>query len=53
MNIETVLQQRCPTECDPDCAQVCHEVHFVAMKREHEMDECPGVLFDLLAGLYF
>jgi hypothetical protein len=35
---------RCPTPCDPDCEQPCHEVHDVASHREHDPTVCVATL---------
>jgi hypothetical protein len=32
--------QACPTPCDPDCEQACHEVHDIPSKRDHDPEEC-------------
>jgi hypothetical protein len=31
---------RCPTPCDADCEQACHEVHDVPSHREHNPESC-------------
>lgn len=33
----------CPTLCDVDCEETCHEVHSVTYKREHDPRDCPSV----------
>lgn len=30
----------CPTPCDPDCPEPCHEVHEVKWKRTHDPATC-------------
>ena len=32
--------QACPTGCDPDCEQICHEVHDIPRKRDHDPEQC-------------
>jgi hypothetical protein len=34
----------CPTPCDADCEQACHEVHDVTYKREHNPETCVGAI---------
>lgn len=29
----------CPTPCDSDCAEPCHEVHIVRWRRTHEVPD--------------
>ena len=31
---------RCPTSCDADCEQACHEVHVPKWEREHYPETC-------------
>lgn len=33
----------CPTGCDDDCEDVCHSVHDIPQRREHEYEDCPAV----------
>lgn len=32
----------CPTACEPECRDVCHEDHHPPGERGHEPDDCPG-----------
>jgi hypothetical protein len=32
--------QACPTLCDPDCEQLCHEVHDIPRRRDHDPETC-------------
>ena len=41
-------EAECPTECDPDCDTPCHEDHQVPAKREHDPDNCPGAIAEVL-----
>lgn len=34
----------CPTACDSDCEQACHEVHDVPSRREHYPETCVGTI---------
>lgn len=34
----------CPTPCDTDCAQLCHEIHTVRSRRGHQPRDCPAFL---------
>jgi len=43
LDARAVVLQRCPTSCDDDCEQPCHEVHQVRYKWTHNPDHCPGV----------
>lgn len=35
---------RCPTPCDDDCEQACHEVHRIRRRREHYPETCVATL---------
>lgn len=39
-DVERLAEARCPTLCDPDCDEPCHEVHVVRWRRDHEPGEC-------------
>lgn len=34
----------CPTGCDTDCEQVCHEAHQVVFKRDHDPEVCKAAV---------
>lgn len=36
----SALRMSCPTSCDDDCEQTCHECHQVPVKRTHVLDSC-------------
>lgn len=35
---------RCPTPCDDDCEQACHEVHEVPSHRDHNPETCVAAI---------
>lgn len=35
---------RCPTPCDDECEQPCHEVHLPRHKRDHNPDGCMAAI---------
>jgi hypothetical protein len=37
-----MTEPTCPTPCDRDCEQLCHEVHEVEWKRDHRPEDCPA-----------
>jgi hypothetical protein len=41
---------RCPTPCDGDCEQACHEVHQPPGKRAHYPDDCIAALVAAVAA---
>ena len=42
---------RCPTPCDKDCEQACHEVHCIPRRRGHNPEACVGTLSDAIRAL--
>lgn len=38
----SVTRSLCPTPCDVDCGEECHEAHAVPWKRGHHPDDCPA-----------
>jgi hypothetical protein len=45
----TAVPSVCPTRCDPDCTDPCHEAHAIPRKRDHDPADCPSSAPD--AGL--
>jgi hypothetical protein len=43
-----LMAPRCPTPCDGDCEQPCHEVHVPTWKREHNPEACVGTMADAI-----
>jgi hypothetical protein len=41
---------RCPTPCDADCEQACHEVHDVPSHREHYPESCVATVIAAAAA---
>jgi len=38
--IDDLLMEQCPTLCDYDCLDVCHEGHAIPRRRDHDPDDC-------------
>ena len=36
------IPHSCPTACEPNCGEICHEDHVPSGQRGHEPDDCPG-----------
>jgi hypothetical protein len=38
------MTRECPTICDTDCEELCHEAHLARSRRDHDPRSCPAVL---------
>lgn len=43
LDARRVVQGLCPTVCDDDCDEPCHEGHLPRWKQDHDLRRCPAV----------